>query len=269
MTARPATFADRCRRQFRPLSTAAVVVAVLAGSSNAPAAEPELVALADVAPTIRQDIRYATRRNFMAQVLPGYRAGKCLLRPEVANALRRAQAWLAKSDPPRFGLKVFDCYRPMRAVRAMVRWTHSNGGSEAPFHYPAHKRSRLVALGYISDRSSHARGFAVDLTLVAIASGEDAAKSATDTDDVKPAQTCRERGGDPTDPSEVDMGTTFDCFDVASATRSGDITDLQHKNRAALVSVMSRFGFRNYAREWWHFTYIGRVADGVLDVVIE
>lgn len=269
MTNRTAIFADWCRRQFRALSTVAVIAAALMSSSQTRAAERALVALADAAPSIRQDIRYATRRNFMAQVLPGYQAGKCLLRPEVADALARAQAWLAKSDPPRFGLKVFDCYRPMRAVRAMARWTQSSGGSEAPFYYPAHKRNRLVALGYVSDRSSHARGIAIDLTMVAISAGDNAAKPAPKTTYVKPAQTCRESGGDATDPSEVDMGTTFDCFDVASATRSQHITDLQRKNRAALVAVMSRFGFRNYAREWWHFTYVGRVADDVLDIVIE
>jgi zinc D-Ala-D-Ala dipeptidase len=248
---------------------ALVALANAVGPRPAKAGEGHLVALADVAPTIRQDVRYATRRNFTGQPLPGYKAAKCLLRPEAANGLARAQAELAKAKPA-LGLKVFDCYRPMRAVRAMVRWTEAAAGiSEEPFYFPGHQRERLVALGYISSHSSHARGIAVDLTLVTMAIGGKVAAPSADAAKSMPNGTCRDRGGDPADPSELDMGTTFDCFDPRSATRAKAITALARKNRLRLVDAMGRHGFRNYAREWWHYTYVGRSPDDVLDIVIK
>jgi D-alanyl-D-alanine dipeptidase len=53
------------------------------------------------------------------------------------------------------------------------------------------------------------------------------------------------------------MGTSFDCFDPMSNTASNEITEEQRKNRRVLVAAMSARKFKNYAREWWHFTYVG------------
>ena len=53
------------------------------------------------------------------------------------------------------------------------------------------------------------------------------------------------------------MGTSFDCFDVRSSTESGDITAEQRRWRLYLRSVMGRYGFSNYAREWWHYSFRG------------
>jgi D-alanyl-D-alanine dipeptidase len=51
------------------------------------------------------------------------------------------------------------------------------------------------------------------------------------------------------------MGTGYDCFDVMSHTASGAISAEQRRRRAVLVTAMAARGFRNYRREWWHFTY--------------
>jgi D-alanyl-D-alanine dipeptidase len=53
------------------------------------------------------------------------------------------------------------------------------------------------------------------------------------------------------------MGTNFDCFDPMSHTASDEITPEQRENRQMLVTAMAAYGFKNYAREWWHFAYTG------------
>jgi len=241
----------------------------------------DLVRLADYAPDIRQDLRYATSRNFMGRRLPGYRAGVCWLRAPVARALKRVQAYLARLRP-RFGLKVYDCYRPMRAVRAMVRWVEEantragRAGDTAGsrYYFPSVARSQLIALKYISSHSAHATGIAVDLTLMRLSSeggrliqpggggpvkqGKANIKGAAgsgSTHSQKYSRSCRDDGRDPSDPSVLDMGTAYDCFDRRSHTRADGLTAMQLRRREILVSAMEKFGFRNYRREWWHFTY--------------
>ena len=53
----------------------------------------------------------------------------------------------------------------------------------------------------------------------------------------------------------IDMGTGFDCFDEISHTNSPGISAEQKRWRAVLVAAMGKRGFKNYFREWWHFTY--------------
>ncbi len=65
-------------------------------------------------PSIAQDMRYAAYDNFVGHPLPGYEAAECVLRRDVAMALAKVQADLAGGG---FSLKVYDCYRPTRAVR--------------------------------------------------------------------------------------------------------------------------------------------------------
>jgi zinc D-Ala-D-Ala dipeptidase len=57
--------------------------------------------------------------------------------------------------------------------------------------------------------------------------------------------------------SSLDMGTSFDCFDEMSHTVSSEITAQQRENRRLLVDAMLARSFKNYSREWWHFTYVG------------
>ena len=89
---------------------------------------PGFVYLRDVDPTIAQDIRYAGSNNFVGHPLPGYVAPECILRRDVALALKQVQADLAAAGR---GLKVYDCYRPTQAVRAMVRWAYDRTAGRA------------------------------------------------------------------------------------------------------------------------------------------
>ena len=49
------------------------------------------------------------------------------------------------------------------------------------------------------------------------------------------------------------MGTIFDLLDELSHTESPKITKEQLKNRMRLKTVMEKYGFQNYWREWWHY----------------
>ena len=52
------------------------------------------------------------------------------------------------------------------------------------------------------------------------------------------------------------MGTGYDCFDILSHTNAAAITPAQRRWRQTLVAAMARQGFRNYHKEWWHFTLV-------------
>jgi D-alanyl-D-alanine dipeptidase len=117
------------------------------------------------------------------------------------------------------------------------------------FH-PNIARVRLVPLDYISAVSGHSRGDSVDLTLVTIpvtnASRSDNSQSYGDC-----TAPLAKRGPD----ESVDMGTSFDCFDTKSHTFSTAITSEQRNWRQTLLRAITDHGFRNYSREWWHFTF--------------
>jgi D-alanyl-D-alanine dipeptidase len=109
-------------------------------------------------PSIRAEIRYATRRNFTGAPLPGYEQPRALLRPDAAAALARVQARLRAEG---LGLKVWDAYRPVRATLAMVEWAERTGNEW------------VLEQGYVARRSGHNRGGTVDLTLVRLRDGRE------------------------------------------------------------------------------------------------
>lgn len=237
----------------------AVLLACLAGTvpGGATGADPvwPLVYLRKIDASIVQDIRYATGHNFTGRPVPGYEAAECLLLPQAARALSAVQNDLRSRG---LGLKVFDCYRPRRAVLSFIDWAEGGGPSKS--YYPALKRSQLIALGYIAARSNHSLGIAVDLTLIRLAASERAGP------DSRLGQPCTESG--PDGPGAIDMGTQFDCFDPKSATASRAATAAVRANRRILTEAMARQGFHNYAREWWHFTYSGTGADTFFDMPV-
>jgi D-alanyl-D-alanine dipeptidase len=225
---------------------------------------PGFVYLRDVVPAIAQDMRYATHDNFTGQPLPGYNAPECVLRREAAEALKRAQAELAREN---LGLKVYDCYRPTRAVRAMAAWSQDNkpGGNDdlTRRFYPALAKRNLFALGFISPQSKHSTGTTVDLTLIRLPE--------TPAAPFNPAARygpCTAPVGKRAPDNSVDMGTGFDCFDTRSYGMSNAIGPEQRHWRAVLQATMRRHGFANYFREWWHFSYLGSPEPRAYDFAI-
>ena len=144
--------ADRARIILRALTAASVALA--AGPVHGEGTLPDsLVYLRDIDPTIVQDIRYASSNNFVGRPLDGYDAPECILRRDVATALARVQSDLA---PAGLSLKVYDCYRPTRAVRTMARWANDGrpGGLTKRF-YPKLQKDILFGAGYIAPQSAH------------------------------------------------------------------------------------------------------------------
>jgi D-alanyl-D-alanine dipeptidase len=206
-----------------------------------------LVYLRDIDPSVIQDIRYAGQNNFTGAPVPGYDASECILTRRTAEALAAVQRHLAGRG---LSLKVYDCFRPVRAVAAFMRWTGSGKGEAATVRFhPAIPRNRLVTLGYIASRSAHSRGHAVDLTLVAIPRRE--------TPAFVPGQiygACNASIEARAPDDSLDMGTGFDCFDVLSHG-SAAVSAAQAKNRQTLAKTLTGAGFAPYHREWWHFSF--------------
>jgi D-alanyl-D-alanine dipeptidase len=171
------------------------------------------------------DMRYFGDDNFVGQRIDGYEAPRCYLTRPAAAALARVQQELV---PQGLGLKVYDCYRPARAVAHFVRWARDlNDTARKADFYPDVDKRDLFTLGYIAPRSGHSRGSTVDLTLVHVASGQ---------------------------PIELEMGTRFDFFGAQSWPSSLAVSAQAQANRKLLAAAMRRGGFVPYSREWWHFT---------------
>ena len=99
---------------------AAVAVLALAGCGGQSSGPPEgFTRLADVAPEIVQEVRYHGEHNFVGRPITGYEAPECWLTEEAAQALAAVQADVTAKG---YSLKVYDCYRPQRAVDDFVAW---------------------------------------------------------------------------------------------------------------------------------------------------
>lgn len=225
---------------------AAAAILALSQAARADGLPKGFVLLRDIDASIVQDMRYAGHDNFVGRPLPGYDAAQCVLTRAAAEALKKVQSDLASQN---ISLKVFDCYRPVRAVRAMVKWVGDKSGVGDARYFPRTKKGDLIRQGYIASRSGHSTGSTVDLTLtrilaVAAAAGNGDALSSC-------LSQAEETMGN------IDMGTRFDCFDPKSATASSEVAPPQRQWRNMLVAAMARHGFQNYAREWWHFSLQG------------
>lgn len=230
-----------------------VVGAVLAASAAPSAAAepgpapPDLVSISDVDPSILLDIRYATDHNFTGRRVDGYEAPMCLLARPAAEALRDAQRdFLARG----YSLKMYDCYRPQRAVDEFVAWARdlADQAMKAEF-YPRVDKTRLFADGYIAEKSGHSRAGTVDLTLVALPARAEPGYVAG-----QPLVDCTAPAGRRFADTGIDMGTGYDCFDTLAHTLDPRVQGVQRENRLLLASGLAQHGLKNYDKEWWHYT---------------
>ena len=167
--------------------------------------------------TVHFEMRYASSNNFTGQPIDGYIHPICYLSNKASIALQHVQDQLLKEEKT---LKVFDCYRPQRAVDHFVRWAKDIDDTKMKeLYYPNVMKEDLFKDGYIAAKSGHSRGSTVDLSI-----------------------------------EGLDMGTPFDFFDLRSHTMSKAVTKKQHQNRLYLKKVMEDNGFQNYSAEWWHYT---------------
>lgn len=196
------------------------LLALLAPLASCAHAEPGREVFADMAalaPAAIVDARYVGDDNFLGRPVAGYAANKCLLTREAAAALAAAQ-----EDLSAFGLRfrIYDCFRPQRAVDDFVRWAGDlSDEARKDEYYPNVPKDELFTRGYIAEKSGHSRGSTVDLTI-----------------------------------DGLDMGGPWDFFDEKSHTDYPGISAEARANRLLLKTLMARHGFSNYAKEWWHFT---------------
>ena len=226
---------------------AAIAIPTPAQAAAEPTAPPEFVALSDVVPSILQDIRYFTRHNFVGERVDGYRQPMCILTRPAAEGLRKAQEQLLAKG---YTLKVYDCYRPQRAVDHFVRWAKdlADVKMKAEF-YPDVAKDRLFADGYIAEKSGHSRGSTMDLTIVKLP-----ARPQRPYIPGEPLKPCFAPQDQRFPDNMVDMGTGFDCFDPLAHTDNPAITGVARQNRDLLRNTMAANGFRNLPEEGWHYT---------------
>ena len=156
-----------------------LIVIFLAGSLMKPAGAqeaPDLVDIRKVDRTIVIDLRYAGPNNIAGRPLypPGTEA---LVRPDVARRLVVAQAFLRRY---KYGLKIWDAYRPKTAQMELWKAARSNV---------------YVADPETTNGSLHSWGLAVDATLVDARKRE--MRMPTGFDDFTPAAMWRYQGTDP------------------------------------------------------------------------
>lgn len=179
-----------------------------------------------VAPDIAVDLRYAGTDNFVGRPVDGYAKPRAIMTKEAAAALKKAQADLRRFG---LGLKVFDAYRPQRAVDHFVRWAKDLADTRMQAkYYPGVAKQDLFKEDYIAAKSGHSRGSTVDVTLI-----------------YRDAQGAAQ---------ELDMGSRFDFFDPRSWPEHPGLSAAQRANRMLLQTVMEKHGFKPYPKEWWHFT---------------
>lgn len=199
---------------------------LLASAAHAQEQPDTFVDATTVAPGLVVEMRYAGRENFVGRRINGYKEPVCLLTGEAAAGLARAQRQLA---PFGLGLKVYDCYRPKRAVADFAAWAREpRDQARKRDYYPNVDKARLFELGYIANRSGHSRGSTVDVTLVDLATK-----------------------------AELDMGSPYDLFDTRSWPSDPRPAPGQRANRMLLQATMEAAGFRPLREEWWHFTLNG------------
>lgn len=237
---------------LRVLTASAVALLALpaqtAGAVTEPRAPEEFVALRSAAPTIIQEMRYSTPHDFMGVPVDGYRQPVCLVTRPAAEALRLAQRKLLRQG---YSLKMYDCYRPQRAVDHFVRWAEDlqDEAMKAEF-YPRVDKSRLFEDGYIAEKSGHSRGSTVDLTLVKLPAPPTRAYVPGE-----PLVPCYAPQAERFPDNSVDMGTGYDCFDTLAHTDDPRIQGVARANRQLLKSTLAEVGFTNLPEEWWHFTH--------------
>lgn len=201
---------------------------VSAGCQSKKNSSPELdssdfVQLHEVIPNITYDIRYFGSDSFVGAPVDGYEKATAYMTKEAATALKQVQAALNKEG---LGLKVFDAYRPQKAVDHFMRWGKAVADTLTKAkYYPEIDKSKVFEMGYVARRSGHTRGSTVDLTIIDLETKE-----------------------------ELDMGSGFDYFGAISHHDSPLVGETHTANRNKLRAVMVAHGFKPYANEWWHYT---------------
>nr|WP_199075817.1 M15 family metallopeptidase [Pedobacter sp. ASV19] len=111
----------------------------------------QLIELKKVIPDLQLDIRYATKNNFMKEVM--YPQARAFARKPVVQQLQKVQDELRKKG---LGLRIYDAYRPYAITVAFYQKASDK-------HFVANP----------AKGSKHNRGCAVDLSLINLKTGKE------------------------------------------------------------------------------------------------
>lgn len=200
-----------------------VVLLSVSKTQNVP---EDFIDVSKVIPELDVELRYFSNNNFVGDTIDGYHSNRLFLTKAAAKQLKLVQDELQNQN---LCLRIYDGYRPQRAVNHFVLWARQVDDTlmKSEF-YPKVDKRNLFNEGYIASKSGHSRGSTVDLTII-------------DGETAKP----------------LDMGSPYDFFGKVSWVDYENISKSQKENRDLLQHVMKKHGFRNYPKEWWHFTLRG------------
>ena len=219
-----------------------LVICCACTNDQQPLPESNFVTITDVVPDVILEIRYFGTYNFVGTRIDGYEEPTALLTKEAAKALKEVSDEMRTKG---YRLKIYDAYRPQKAVDHFMRWAKDFNATEMKqYFYPDLEKKVLFPQEYICERSGHTRGSTIDMTLF-----------------------------DMNTEKEVDMGGTFDWFgpeshpdfcgnpetgeytgDNSKSPKGRSITKEQFENRMILRRAMLAHGFNPFPTEWWHFT---------------
>ena len=183
----------------------------------------DFVSVSDGMPEVMLDMRYYSSFNFIGDRIEGYENPKAWLTIPAVTALK---AVCSECMCRGYRIKIFDAYRPQRAVDHFMRWSKDMTDLRMKkYFYPDLTKDQIIIEGYVLARSGHSRGSTVDLTLFDMHSGRD-----------------------------LDMGGAFDFFGKESHPTYAGVTKEQYANRMLLREIMVKHGFLPIENEWWHFT---------------
>ncbi len=207
----------------------------------------DFVYLKDIDSSIIQDMRYAGYHNFVGHPLPGYDKATCILTQKAAEQLKTIQQQL---KPLGYSLKVYDCYRPQKAVDFFIIWSQDikQQSMKAEF-YPDVNKEDVFKLGYVAAQSSHSRGSTMDLTIVKLPAHTEPMYHQN-----QPLVSCYAPYPQRYRDNSIDMGTGYDCFDQLAHPDNTNISSQEYLNRSFLNYWMTKYGFVGFDTEWWHFT---------------
>ena len=174
-------------------------------------------------PNIKVELNYATINNFTGKIVEGYYSNQSAIGTiALSKALSKIQK---KLNSKGLGIKIYDAYRPQRAVNEFISWSKNPKDTiNKQKYFPELPKERLFELGYIAANSGHSRGSTVDLTLIRLK-------------------------GD-----ALDMGGEWDFFGERSHFNFKNLSKTQRNNRRLLRKIMKSENFIPYDNEWWHFT---------------
>ena len=116
-------------------------------------------------PNIKVELKYATKNNFTGKIVEGYHSNqKAIGTIALSEALSKIQK---KLNSKGLGIKIYDAYRPQRAVNEFISWSKNPKDTiNKQIYFPELPKERLFELGYIATKSGHSRGSTIDLTLI-------------------------------------------------------------------------------------------------------